>query len=149
MKKLALSLFVLFLLAQTSRATVYTIKSEEEFKAILPKVIPGDRIIIANGTYGNWNLTIPTKGTKAKPVLIMAETPGKVIFSGEVSQTLFNFTGEFTTLSGITFNACTLLKAKGATGLLIEFNTTSNCRLTDCSFTENVVKGQFMHLVII
>jgi len=149
MKKLALSLFVLFLLAQTSRATVYTIKSEEEFKAILPKVIPGDRIIIANGTYSNWNLTIPTKGTKAKPVLIMAETPGKVIFSGEVSQTLFNFTGEFTTLSGITFNTCTLLKAKGTTGLLVEFNTTSNCRLTDCSFTSNVVKGQFMPLVII
>jgi poly(beta-D-mannuronate) lyase len=149
MKKLAVQLFILLLTAQTLVANTYKVKSEEEFKTILPKIAPGDRIIIANGNYTNWSLEIPTTGTKAKPVVIMAETAGKVVFSGDVSQTLFKFTGAFTTLSGITFNACTLLKAKDANGLLVEFKNTSNCRLSDCGFTANVVKGQFMPLVII
>jgi poly(beta-D-mannuronate) lyase len=149
MKKLAVQLFILLLTAQTLVANTYKVKSEEEFKTILLKIVSGDRIIIANGNYTNWSLEIPTTGTQTKPVVIMAETAGKVVFSGDVSQTLFKFTGAFTTLSGITFNACTLLKAKDANGLLVEFKNTSNCRLSDCSFTANVVKGQFMPLVII
>ncbi|MFD0941551.1 chondroitinase-B domain-containing protein [Pedobacter boryungensis] len=149
MKKLMLPLLVLLFITKASMASTYIVKSEQEFKAILPKIVPGDHIIIANGTYSNWSLEIPTKGTKSKPVVVSAETAGKVIFNGEVNQTLFKLTGEFTTLSGITFNACTLLKANGANGILVEFKNTSNCRLNDCRFVANVVKGQFMPLVII
>lgn len=149
MKKTALYFLFLVCFSSTVVANTYRISSEAEFKNLLTKLVPGDEVIIKNGNYTDWMLEIANQGTKAKPILIKAETAGKVIFSGEVDQTIFKITGDFIVLDGLTFKNCNLNKTNGKTGVLVEFKNTKNCRLTACSFITNKVNAQFMPLVIV
>ncbi|WP_379091889.1 chondroitinase-B domain-containing protein [Pedobacter sp. UC225_65] len=149
MKKTVLYSLFLILLSVTANAHTYRINSEMQLKAILDKLVAGDEVIIANGTYTNWGIIIANKGTEAKPIVIKAETAGKVVFSGDVDQTLFKVTGDFVVLSGFSFNNCNLTKTNGKTGVLIEFKDTKNCRLTASTFIKNKVNAQFMPLVMI
>ena len=148
MKKTILYLLLL-LTAQWSFATTYQVNNETAFKNVLTKLIAGDEIVIANGSYYNWAVNIPKYGTAKKPIRISAATEGKVIFSGTVNETIFKLTGAFVILKGITFNNCTLVKQAGKTGALIDFKDTENCVLRKCSFANNTVKSQFMPLVIV
>ncbi|NNE90246.1 MAG: alginate lyase [Verrucomicrobiales bacterium] len=61
---------------------------------------PGTEIIVANGSYPNHNLAITAEGTKDAPVVIRAQTPGGVIFSG---QSALKLRGRFVVLSGFHF----------------------------------------------
>lgn len=145
MKKIILCFLILCVSYREISAKSYHIKSEKEFKDILLKLVAGDEVIIANGNYTNWNVEIPNKGTSAKPILIKAQESGKVIFSGEINQTLFKLAGDYLIFSGITFKNCTLLKGGG----LIELKNSQNCQVTNCQFLENTVKTQFTPLVIV
>lgn len=149
MKKTVLYFLFLLLFSITSSANTYRINSETQLKDILPKLIAGDEVIIANGNYTDWAIEIANKGTEARPILIRAETADQVIFSGDVDQTIFKITGDFIVLKGISFKNCNLVKANGKTGLLVEFKNTKNCRLTASSFIKNKVNGQFMPLVVV
>lgn len=133
----------------TSLGKVYKVANQDEFKKAAALVTPGDEIVIANGNYSGWELTVNTNGSIDKPVIIRAETSGKVIFSGDVSKPVFQLTGSYTEISGLTFNACNLLKGQGGSGILIELKATKYCRVTDCMFTKNAVKAQFMPIVVV
>jgi len=143
--------FYLLLIFGTQAAfgTTYRINSEVQLKEVLVKIEPGDKIIIANGNYTNWNVNVTRSGTAQKPILIIAETAGKVIFSGSTTQTIFKFSSAYLQLNGITFKACELNKADGKTGMLVELNNTNNCLISNCTFEKNIVKTQFMPLLVI
>ena len=126
---------------------VYKVTKPEEFKKAADVAILGDEIIIANGNYTNWELVINTNGTSSKPVIIRAETPGKVVFSGDVNKPIFQLTGSYTEISGLTFSGCNVFKAKN--GFLIELKNSQYCRVTDCTFTKNTAKDQFMPIMVI
>ena len=143
-------LIILLLLGTKSAfCKSYRIHSEQEFNNISAQIKPGDEIIVVNGTYAPWSLVINTRGTAAKPVTVRAETIGRVIFSGEVRQPIFKLTGSYTILQGIHFIACTLVKVEKQTGILVELSDSKNCQLTECVFRQNVVKGQYMPIVVI
>ncbi|RPD39360.1 chondroitinase-B domain-containing protein [Chitinophaga barathri] len=127
----------------------YLIHNEQEFTAVLPKLKAGDRVKIANGTYTPWSVTISTAATEEQPLTIEAETPGKVIFSGDVSQTVFRLTGSNIILRGITFKDCNLVKVEKRSGVLVELSGSTRCRLTGCTFSKVTAKTQFMPAVII
>src|SRR5882757_1784457 len=144
-------LFVLVLLL-SSKATLgrsYLIHNEQEFNNISQQIKPGDSILIANGTYAPWALLINTNGTADQPITIQAETTGKVIFTGDVEQPIFKLTGSYTILRGITFTGCNVLKVDKHTGVLAELNNAKYCRLTECVFSQNTAKAQFMPIVVI
>ncbi|MGO4291814.1 chondroitinase-B domain-containing protein [Chitinophaga sp. RAB17] len=148
MKKL-LPAILLLLSAHAAFCKTYLIHSEKEFNDISRHIKAGDEIMIANGTYPAWALVINTSGTASQPVTIMAETAGKVIFTGDAAQPIFKLTGSYTILSGITFLACNILKADKQAGILAELNNTQHCRITACVFSQNVAKAQFMPLVVV
>lgn len=148
--KYIISLAAICLLASfTVSAKVYKVASADEFKKAAAAVKPGDEIVIANGNYTNWALVIPTNGAPGKPVIIRAEAADKVIFSGDVSKPVFQLTGSYTELSGINFTACNVMKVQGGSGILVEMKDSKYCRLTNCSFTKNVAKSQFMPIVVV
>jgi len=145
-------LFITALLILGANAAIcknYTIHTEQEFNTISAQLKPGDNVVIANGTYGTWSLVANTIGTAAKPVTIKAETSGKVIFTGDTDHPMFQLTGEYTTLSGLTFTGCNIAKINKKEGLLVELFNSKHCRLTDCTFTKNTAKTQFMPIVMI
>ena len=148
MKKIGLALYLLCL-TYTSFGKQYLVKSEQEFKAVISKLLPGDEVLIADGTYSKWSVEISNHGTLEKPILIKAQNAKKVFFSGEVDQHIFLISGSNITLSGISFMECALIKANGKTGVLVEFKNSNSGRLTDCMFAKNQAKFQFAPLVVV
>ncbi|TDE10843.1 hypothetical protein E0F88_27615 [Dyadobacter psychrotolerans] len=149
MKNFLLFFYCALLTITTMAAESYQVKTEEEFKQAVEKVIAGDQIIIANGTYNGWCLTVPTKASADKPIRIRAQSAGKVIFSGDVSKPIFLLTGSYTEISGLSFTDCNLFKTPNGNGVLIELKQSSYCRITDCRFTKNTLKSQYMPIVVV
>ncbi|RBQ09900.1 chondroitinase-B domain-containing protein [Pedobacter miscanthi] len=144
-QKLTICALFFLIFSQKISAKVYPISSEQEFKNIQSLLVPGDEVEIKNGNYTDWSLSINAKGTAAKPIVIRAEKPGMVIFSGNVNKPIFNLSGDYLLIKGIDFKNCILTK----TGVLIELSTSNNCRVSNCNFTTNQAKAQFAPLVII
>lgn len=144
-----LLVLLLLLLAETAFCKSYLIRSEKEFDSISNLIKAGDEIVIANGTYAPWSLVVSTEGTKNQPVIIRAEKTGNVIFSGNVEQAIFKITGSYIILRGIHFTGCTLVKVEKMTGVLVDMNNSTNCRVTECVFSKNVTKAQYMPIVVV
>jgi poly(beta-D-mannuronate) lyase len=140
---------MLLLSAKASFCTSYLIHNEQEFNNISGQIKPGDAVLVANGTYAPWALLVNTNGTAAHPITIQAETAGKVIFTGDAAQPIFKLTGSYTILRGINFTGCNVLKVDKHTGVLAELNDAKYCRITECVFSNNTAKAQFMPIVII
>lgn len=149
MKKYVPGILMLLLSAQLSFAKTILIHNEQEFKSANETAQPGDVIKIANGTYRPWSVTLSANGTPSKPITLTAETEGKVIFAGDVNQTLIRVTGNYVVLSGISFIGCTLLKEDGKTGMLVNLDNTQHTQMKNCYFEKNRGSVQFMGLVII
>jgi hypothetical protein len=130
-------------------AKIYKVASQDEFKKASGVVRPGDEIVIANGNYSGWEMTVNTNGTADKPIVIRAETAGNVVFTGDVNKPIFEITGSYTELSGLAFWGCKVFKSAGGNGVLVILRDAKYCRVTGCSFTKNSVKSQFMPLVVV
>jgi poly(beta-D-mannuronate) lyase len=149
MKGLMALVFCLLSTGAGLTAKVYKVGSPEEFKKAADAVVAGDEILIANGKYNGWTVVVNTNGSPGKPVVIRGETSGKVVFSGDVSQPVFQLKGSYTEISGLTFSGCNVLKAAESRGVLIELNASKYCRVTGCIFSGNIVKTQFTPIVVI
>lgn len=121
-RKLSICILLSLFFLQKISAKVYRIGSEQEFKAVQSLLIPGDEVVIKNGNYKDWSISINNKGTLVKPIIIQAEKQGMVIFSGNVTKPIFSVSGEYVFIKGINFKDCVLTK----TGVLIELATSNN-----------------------
>jgi len=144
-QKLSICILFSLLFIQKTTAKIYHISSEQEFKTIEPVLVPGDEVVIKNGNYTDWALTISAKGTSTKPISIHAEQPGIAVFSGNVAKPIFQVSGDYVLIKGINFKNCILAKK----GLLIEFSASNHCQISNCSFSGNKVSTQFTPLVVI
>ncbi|WP_162499817.1 chondroitinase-B domain-containing protein [Mucilaginibacter terrigena] len=134
---------------QLSFGKIYKVKTPGEFNKAAAGVLPGDEIVIANGSYNNWSTAINSNGSAAKPIIIRAENTGRVVFSGEVHQAVFQIAGSYVQVKGLKFEGCQLFKEKGTDVVLIEIKAAKYCRITDCIFTKNTVNAQFMPIVVV
>lgn len=122
--------------AGTIQAEIFRIKSADEAKAVLLKVMPGDEIILANGTYPDFKLNFSAAGQAEKAIVFRAENPGQVILTGEPG---LNLTGSYIEVRGLTFTNCKIVNAKQG---LVQFDHSTHCRLTDCIF-EHINPGNY------
>ncbi len=106
-----------------------TVKTLEEFNEAVKNIQPGTIITLANGTWENVELKLKGNGQKGNPIKLEAETPGKVIISG---QSNLAFSGEYIEISGLVFK-------NGFTPAsdVISFRTSkeelaNNSRVTNC-----------------
>lgn len=149
MKNLIVLVSSLLCLFTSVSGKVFKVANQDEFKKAAEMVKAGDEIVIANGNYSNWELAVTTNGTDSKPIHIRAETSGKVIFSGDVTMPVILLKGSFTEISGLVFSGCDVFRTKESKGVLIELMDTKYCRVTDCAFTKNSVKSQYVPIVVI
>jgi len=93
---------------------------------------PGDSLIFKNGTYKDIQLMSTNIGNNQKNIIIMAETPGEVIFCGDVKIEMY---GAYTELNGFFFangnRNPNEWKSHGQ-GLVAMY--ASYCRVTNCAF---------------
>jgi len=59
------------------------VKTLEEFDKAVAALQPGDKVILANGTWSDVELHFKAQGTAEQPIELTAQEPGKVIISGQ------------------------------------------------------------------
>jgi poly(beta-D-mannuronate) lyase len=76
------------------------VRNIEEFNSAVAKLQPGDKVVLANGTWADVELKLRASGLPDQPVELTAEEPGKVIITG---QSNLSFSGEHIVVSGLVF----------------------------------------------
>lgn len=107
-------------------ATEYIVSTITEFTALT--LYPGDVVVLKNGIWENANLKFEGSGTESEPIILKAETGGKVIFTGNSS---LQIGGEYLIVDGLVFT-----QGYTTNGHVIGFQTSSSnqayhCRLTN------------------
>lgn len=103
------------------------------FAEAAKSVAAGDTIILQDGTWADARLKIHASGTAEKPVTIKAQTPGKVVFTGDSRIAL---AGEHIVVDGLWFQNPT---GEEAIELRIDSDELANdCRITNCAVTNEL-----------
>jgi len=119
--------------ASSSAEIVHTIA---QFDQAVATVQPGDEITLANGTWRDVELVFKGQGLPKKHIVLKAQTPGKVIITG---QSNLGISGQYLEVSGLVFK-----DGYTPTGEVISFRTATD-ELANNSRVTNVVIDNFSH----
>ncbi len=96
----------------------------------------GDTIVLSDGTWADARLKIHAKGTADTPVTIKAQTPGKVVFTGD---SRISIAGEHVVVDGLWFQNPT---GEEAIELRLDSDQlATDCRITNCAVTNDLPPG--------
>lgn len=98
LKGFAWSLTMVF--ASGAWAAEYRVESQEEYRAVLPKLAPGDSIILKDGVWRDFEIVFEGNGKPGSPISLRAETPGEVFITGQSNLAL---AGKHLLVSGLVF----------------------------------------------
>jgi poly(beta-D-mannuronate) lyase len=121
-QKLLIAGFAFLLVYTAAAQTVRTVTNASQLNAAIAASIAGDTIIMINGIWTNVTITFNATATAAQPVVLRAQTPGKVILTGSSS---LLFSAPYLIVNGLYFSGGAL-----SSGAIVRFNST-NCRLTN------------------
>ncbi len=85
---------------EESSVNKHLVDSPQAYNDVIKNAKAGDTIVLANGTWNDFEIVFTGKGTKLKPITLTAETKGKVILSGNSNLRL---AGEYLVVSGLVF----------------------------------------------
>jgi len=90
---------LLFITAFANAKTVI-VKNAAELNTAAKEAMPGDIVVLQNGTWNNITISLNCQGTKAQPIIFKAQTAGKVIITGNSTLKLG---GNFIVVDGFYF----------------------------------------------
>ena len=121
-------------LIREAAGNISFVSTQSEFNSAASRARPGDVIIVRNGKYQDWNLSIASRGTAERPIVYVAQTPnngkskaGGVTFTGGFK---LEITGDYNIIGGFIFDRITVHD-----GIL--FNGASNNRFSDNQFYDS------------
>ncbi|XQW87020.1 polysaccharide lyase 6 family protein [Thalassotalea piscium] len=88
------------MLSFSSVAQQWLVDSPQAYKNALKKVKAGDKIVLANGVWQDFEILFKGEGTQDSPITLTAQTKGKVILSG---QSNLRLAGKHLVVSGLVF----------------------------------------------
>ncbi len=112
-------------------AADHLVRDPAAYAAAVKKAAPGDRILLADGEWRDFQIVFTGQGTQAKPITLAAQTPGKVILSG---QSNLRIGGAHLVVSGLVFR-----NGWSPTRELIAFRRDSKTPARNARLTEIVV----------
>lgn len=123
---------------QVNEATVTIVYREADLNDVFETAVPGDEIVIADGTYEDFGMNINASGTENARIIVRAETPGGVILKGK---SFIRFGGDYITASGFQFyNGDDYDREIGSSVVQFRANNGNvhahHCRLTECSIID-------------
>ncbi|MDF1740366.1 MAG: polysaccharide lyase 6 family protein [Verrucomicrobiales bacterium] len=130
-----LSLAFVFFFLHPGTAEEFHVSNPEEFDIVAKKAAGGDVVVLKDGTWNDARLEIKSSGESDAPITIKAETPGKVIFTGD---SRISLGGRHLVVEGMWFQNPTGEES-------IEFradskNLARDCRVTNCAVTNDDAK---------
>ena len=131
MKKFILPLLLALFVLKTN-ATTILVSNLAELKSANEKALPGDIIILKDGTWSDCKIEISCSGTEKAPIIFKAQTDGKVLINGK---SFLRIGGNHIIIEGLNFK-----DGSAASGNVWEFrlkdNVANNCRITNCSIND-------------
>ncbi|MGQ7947374.1 chondroitinase-B domain-containing protein [Flavobacterium sp. WC2509] len=121
--------FMLFSFGKKESGSGIKVKNQEELKTAIKNAVAGDEIILSNGVWKDIQIKFYGKGTKDAPIVLRAETAGKVFIEGLSD---LKIGGVYLEVRGLYFkNGHTPSKS------VIDFhidseNIANNCKVSDC-----------------
>ncbi len=115
-------------------AATVTVNSLEQFKGLgltANSSKAGSVVVIKDGTYSNFQAYINAYGTEAKPLVIRAETPGGVTFTGS---SYLNVNSAWVRLVGFNFASPTCNSDLGQNYRICLAAGSSHCVVSQCRF---------------
>ncbi len=110
-------------------SSTYLAKTASEIKNLANAALAGDTIIVQSGTYTDAQISINISGAIGEPVVILAEVPGTVIFTGN---SYLNFSGSFLELNGLIWEDVDTPLAQ-IISTKIGTNNAYDCTIKNCS----------------
>ena len=96
-----ITLFALSLvLCQAGHTETLLVSSQDEFEGAVDDLEPGDTVMLADGTWRDFEILFTGFGTAEQPITLTAETKGEVIIAG---QSNLRMAGEHLVVSGLVF----------------------------------------------
>jgi poly(beta-D-mannuronate) lyase len=103
----------------------------DEFNLAMKKVSSGGTVILKNGEWRDVMINAHGNGTKQSPVIVKAETPGKVLITGDSS---LNIYGTYVIVSGLWFK-----DGKTTKKHVVQFRKNSTVFAYNCRFTNSTI----------
>ncbi|PIB34442.1 hypothetical protein BFP72_02905 [Reichenbachiella sp. 5M10] len=124
-------------------AADYTVNSASQFNAL--SLSPGDVVTWIDGTYSNdANITFTANGTASNPIILKAESPGGVVFTGEMTM---DISGDYVIVDGFYWNG------GASANNHVEFRKSSayanNSTIRNCAFNNLTPSGTDKHRWIV
>lgn len=91
---------VILALAAPAAAERILVRDQDAYRAATRTLSPGDEIVLADGTWRDFQILFEGRGTAERPITLTAETPGGVILSG---QSNLRLSGEHLIVSNLVF----------------------------------------------
>ncbi|MBX3562796.1 MAG: right-handed parallel beta-helix repeat-containing protein [Sphingomonas sp.] len=76
------------------------VRDQDAYRAAVRALSPGDEIVLADGTWRDFQILFEGRGTAERPITLTAQTPGGVILSG---QSNLRLSGEHLVVSNLVF----------------------------------------------
>ncbi|RMD97547.1 MAG: T9SS C-terminal target domain-containing protein [Calditrichaeota bacterium] len=117
--------------AKPLAAAQFYVKSANEIRDAMQFAQPGDTLVMATGVWTDQKISFQGNGTETQPIVLIAETPGRVLLNG--TSTL-RIGGSYLEVNGLRF-----VGGHSSSGAVIEFRSGSSaqhCRLTNTSIEE-------------
>ena len=81
-------------------ADEYRVESQEQYRALLTQLVPGDSIVLKDGIWNDFEIIFEGHGEPGLPITLRAETPGQVYITGQSNLAL---AGEYLLVRGLVF----------------------------------------------
>lgn len=108
------------------------VRTQQEYKQALKLAQAGDRIVLANGVWQDFEILFKGQGSAQQPIELTAQTQGKVILSG---QSNLRLAGEYLQVSGLVFK-----NGFSPTGEVISFRQNATTLANHSRVTETVIE---------
>lgn len=123
-------------LAQTNvvpndKARVRLVRSQAEYRQLAADLKPGDVVVLANGEWRDFEIVLTGRGSREKPIALMAQEAGKVIITGRSN---LRIGGSYMLVSGLVFR-----DGYTPTGEVIAFRRSKEDVATDSRVTQIVI----------
>lgn len=97
---LSLGFFACICASGRASAADILVNDPQGYETAVKNVQPGDNIILADGTWQNFEILLNAKGTAEQPITLRGQTPGKVFLTG---QSNLRLAGAYLVVSGLVF----------------------------------------------
>lgn len=113
--------------------SINTVKTVKELNDKIATAEPGDDIVLANGVWSDIEIVFNANGTEKKPIVLRAETPGKVFIEGKSN---LRIGGDYLVVKDLYFrNGYT--PTRNVIRFKIDDKTPANhCKVTNCVMDE-------------